>query len=233
MSSTWISSIDHVFRGLGAGHTERWLDEPEFEIWSGVYECAQGELVQDCDDLVATGELAPNRFTETMRDVILSDAPRYTGGRFSGRHMAIIDPHPAGIRLTWREILGKDTVRAIFVKRESRRSFARPWPWESGAMYAASLHIDVSSLDAPMVYSHELAHTLGFFHPAGHTSVPLPSIMRDARAITAHDELHGRILYHRPPGSRTADRDPASFLVNGLREPPSGAPDPSRIRLVE
>jgi hypothetical protein len=57
--------------------------------------------------------------------------------------------------------------------------------------------------------------------------------MRDAVALTKQDELHGRILYRRPPGSRTADKDPESFVVNALRsDAESGPPDPALIRLV-
>ena len=45
--------------------------------------------------------------------------------------------------------------------------------------------------------------------------------------------LHGRILYRRPPGSRTADKDPEDYVVNALRgETEAGPPDPARIRLV-
>ena len=55
--------------------------------------------------------------------------------------------------------------------------------------------------------------------------------MRDAENVTPHDIRHGRILYRRPPGSRTADKDPANFVANALRTGAvEGLPDPSRIR---
>ncbi len=53
--------------------------------------------------------------------------------------------------------------------------------------------------------------------------MPLPSIMQTYRQLTRHDILHGRILYTRPPGSRSPDKDPEDFDVNALRvqgEPP-------------
>ena len=31
---------------------------------------------------------------------------------------------------------------------------------------------------------------------------------------TRHDLLHGRVLYQRPPGSRTPDTDPQSYVIN-------------------
>jgi hypothetical protein len=87
--------------------------------------------------------------------------------------------------------------------------------------------------DDRQVFSHELAHALGFTHPAGSENVPLRSIMRNAEDVTSHDILHGRILYRRPPGIRTADKDPEGFWINALRaEAEAGPPDPSRIRWV-
>jgi hypothetical protein len=57
--------------------------------------------------------------------------------------------------------------------------------------------------------------------------------MRNAEDVTPHDVLHGRILYRRPPGSRTADRDPESYVINALRDAVDmGPPDPTRIRWV-
>ena len=44
--------------------------------------------------------------------------------------------------------------------------------------------------------------------------------------------LHGRILYRRPPGSLTPDRDPKGFIVNAVRAPAEGLPDPLLIERV-
>ena len=68
------------------------------------------------------------------------------------------------------------------------------------------------------IVTHELAHSLGFKHPAG---TPTQStIMGDYQnggggyGITAADELHGRIMYKRPRGSLTPDRDPPGVNIN-------------------
>ena len=61
--------------------------------------------------------------------------------------------------------------------------------------------------------SHEIAHTLGYHHPDGQYNVPKPSVMR-CNGPTADDELHGRVLYLRPPGSRTPDKDPDWYAAN-------------------
>jgi hypothetical protein len=62
--------------------------------------------------------------------------------------------------------------------------------------------------------SHEIAHALGYYHPCGGINVPLPSTMRIASRPTDADRLHGRILYRRPPQSRSPDSDPDTFVIN-------------------
>jgi hypothetical protein len=71
-----LDFFDHVFRNLGADHTERWTQEPRFEIWSGIYQCQSGEFESDCDALVALGEPAPGQFLQIAREVIAADASK-------------------------------------------------------------------------------------------------------------------------------------------------------------
>jgi hypothetical protein len=228
-----LDFFDHVFRNLGADHTERWVTEPRFEIWTGIYDCRSGEYEDDCDALVARGEPAPGQFVQIARDVIAADAPKYTGGVVTGTDVTTRAQHPSGTELTWRDSFEPFVVTVVLVEGIDY-SFAWLWPYEDGRMYSATIKIarrEHRRDDA--VYSHELAHTMGFSHPASYENVPLPSIMREARAVTAQDQLHGRILYRRPPGSRTADRDPEDFSVNALRvTSEAGPPDPSLIRRV-
>jgi hypothetical protein len=227
-----LDFFDHVFRNLGANGTERWIREPRFEIWTGIYDCETGEFEGECGDLVSSGETAPGQFVQVARDVILADAPKLSGGFVTGTSLFTREPHPAGTRLTWREYFQPYTITVVMV-RGIDFSFAWLWPYESGAYYAGTMQLTKQEHKTdPAVHSHELAHALGFSHPAGYDRVPLPSIMREARAVTAQDVLHGGILYRRPPGSRTADSDPDDFVINALRIPGGGAPDPSRIRVI-
>jgi hypothetical protein len=225
-----LDFFDHVFRFLGESHTERWTVEPRFEIWTGVYERVEGEFY---GDFLASEEVAPDRFAQIARDVIAADAPKYTGGFLAGSNVVEIAPHPPGTRIGYSEYFKAFTITVILV-RGGDASYGPSWAYDSGRIYAASVWMQKRfHKDDRQVFSHELAHTLGFHHPTGSQNVPLPSIMRSADDVTSHDVLHGRILYQRPPGSRTADVDPESFLVNALQtEPEASRPDPSRIRLV-
>jgi hypothetical protein len=225
-----LDFFDHVFRRLGEHHTERWTQEPRFEIWTSVYERVEGEFY---GDFVATEELAPERFIAIARDVIAADAPKYTGGFVLGSDVVVLPPHPPGTRLTYDDYFKAFTISVLVFKKEDF-SAGPSWAYESGRIYSASIWmLKREHKDDRQVFSHELAHTLGFHHPAGSENVPRPSIMRNADDVTAHDVLHGRILYRRPPGSRTADKDPESFVINALRaDAETGPPDPSRIRWV-
>lgn len=225
-----LDFFDHVFRDLGTSHTERWTQEPRFEIWTGVYERVEGSFY---GDFVSQDEVAPERFVHIARDVIAADAPKYTGGAVMGAKVVVLPPHPPGTRIPYLEYFKAFTITVLLVVGEDA-SYGPSWPYESGRLYAASVWMQKRyHKDDRQVFSHELAHTLGFHHPAGSENVPLPSIMRNAEDVTAQDELHGRILYRRPPGSRTADKDPEAFVINSLRaEAEIGPPDPALIRWV-
>ncbi len=225
-----LDFFDHVFRNLGADGTERWMQEPRFEIYTGVYEWVEGEFY---GDFVAMDEPAPERFVPAASEVIVADSPKYTGGVIGATNIVVVGPHPPGTRLTYREYFKPFTI-TVLLRDDNESSSELSWTYESGAFYASTIAMGRRFLrDEREVMSHELAHAFGFHHPAGYENVPLPSIMRHAENVTSHDMVHGRILYRRPPGSRTADKDPEGFNINALRaELDSGPPDPSRIRWV-
>ncbi len=67
------------------------------------------------------------------------------------------------------------------------------------------------------IYTHEFAHALGCIpgHTANLALVPGPSIMGpDPMVVTAKDRLHAKILYKRPTGNMSPDRDPAGTTIN-------------------
>jgi hypothetical protein len=225
-----LDFFDHVFRNQGADGTKRWISEPQFEIWTKIYDCRDGEF-NDCDDLVATERDVPGRFVSNAREVILADARKFTGGFIRGTDI-VTTSHEPGTRLTWRDYLLGGKITVILVQGIDA-SFAWNWPYESGRYYASTIQLHMAHKDIPFVYSHELAHTMGFSHPASYENIPLPSVMRGYRSRpTRPDMLHGAVLYQRPPGSRTPDKDPEWFAVNALRTEELGTPDPAHLRRI-
>ena len=74
-----------------------------------------------------------------------------------------------------------------------------------------------SAITNNSIYIHEMAHSLGFIpgHTANLVLVPGPSIMGpDPSVVTDKDRLHTKILYKRPVGSVSPDRDPPSATIN-------------------
>jgi hypothetical protein len=214
-----LGFFDHVFRDVGEAGTHRWTNEPEFEIWQGVYDCAA--LVDaGCEELIATGEMAPPQFVSSVRRVIEADARQYTDAHVLGSVVSV-RTHPPGTVLTRNEFLQRGKVTFALVERPDDFSWAF-WRWANndGSMIAGHVQLNRKHMDSRGVYSHELAHTLGFSHPRGLDQVPLISIMRRGHGAdpTRFDILHGRILYLRPPDSHTPDVDPARFVLNGLRD---------------
>ena len=165
-----LDFFDHIFRNLGRDGTERWTVIPDFEIWTRIYECREGEI-HDCDELIATEDEAPGQFLKIARDTIVADAPKYTGGKIQSFQITT-RTHLPGEHLTLRDyfIPGKTTI--VFIKKHDA-SFAWLWPYESGALYSVTIQILNKHRADAAVYSHELAHAMGFSHPAGYENVPL------------------------------------------------------------
>jgi Carboxypeptidase regulatory-like domain len=213
-----LEFFDHVFRDVGEDGTHPWTAEPQFEIWEGVYECTGFVESAECDELTAKEERAPGMFVQMMRGVIQADAPRYTDGHVVGSNV-ITRSHPPGTVLPRSQYIepGKITVALVSTRDDFSWGF---WRYNSrGSMIGGHINLNIDHRSRRGVYSHELAHTLGFDHPLGLDRVPLGSIMRRGHADepTRIDVLHARVLYGRPANNRTPDIDPAGYFVNGLR----------------
>lgn len=212
-----LDFYDHVFRHVGEDGTHLWASEPQFEIWEGLYECTGFIPSSACEELTARTGRAPAAFLQTMRAVIGADAPRYSDGHVLGSNV-VTRAHPPGTVLPRSQYVERGKITIALVERRDTWSWAF-WNWgNAGSMTGGHIQMNVDDRNKRGVYSHELAHTLGFDHPLGLDRVPQNSIMRQGHGDepTRFDLLHGRILYSRPPNNRTPDTDPASFIVNGL-----------------
>jgi Carboxypeptidase regulatory-like domain len=224
-----LSFYDHVFRDLGEDGTHPWTTEPIFEIWEGVYECTAFVDSAACEELKALPARAPAMFFETMRGVIGADARKYTDGHVLGSNISTRS-HPAGTVLPQSRYIEPGKVTIAYVSTRDNFSWAL-WRYNnSGPMIGAHIHINTRHLGRRGVYSHELAHALGFAHPLGLDSVPLNSIMRRGHGDepTRFDVLHARILYGRPAGSRTPDVDPFTYLLGSHHDAETGAGETTR-----
>jgi len=215
-----LEFYDHVFRDVGEAGTHLWTSEPQFEVWEGVYDCTGFVEGAACEELTARDERAPAVFFQMVRGVIEADSRKYTDGQVLGANIATRS-HPPGTVLSRSQFIepAKITVALVSTRDDFSWGF---WRYNNGgSMTGGHIHINIDHRSQRGVYSHELAHTLGFDHPQGLDRVPKSSIMRQGHGDepTRFDVLHARILYGRPANSRTPDVDPMSFLLNGLRHP--------------
>jgi hypothetical protein len=214
-----LNFFDHVFRELGEDGTHRWATEPAFQILDRVLDCVDLDPQEYCNLFEVTDEHAAEQFFSLSNQVILEDAARYTGGQVTGARLTRVEVAP-GTRIVRQDAWVRDTVRFALVRLPNDYSWSSWWYYrETANLYSGFVTINKEHKGLRSIYSHELAHALGFAHPRGGWEVPLPSIMRYGHGDgpEPNDVLHGAVLYRRPSGSRTPDRDPEDFLLNALR----------------
>jgi hypothetical protein len=214
-----LEFFDHVFRDLGRSGTRRWTREPEMELWTRVFHCRSLNDRGFCRELVATDLEIPWHVEKIALEVLSTDTSQFTGGVLDGSHVTTV-LHEPGMVISPHDMMQAGKITLAVVRLPSRLS----WTWwqdEAGNMVSSHIQVNQHHQLARGVFSHELAHALGYDHPQGGDGVPADSIMRDGYFTqpTPTDILHGRVLYDRPPGSRTPDKDPASHSINGLSAP--------------
>jgi len=208
-----LDFFDHVFRWNGQNPTNRWTDEPTFEIWTRKFRCEEGGESEACQRLVATDDLASTAFISNAENVINNDLRPLTGGFVRGRDVRR-KGHDPGTVVTAGQMLTPNIIVIVLVQNSrTTKSWAGWQTTGSDAIYSGRVQINTRHENSRCIMSHEIAHTLGYHHPDGQYSVPKPSVMR-CDGPTADDRLHGRILYMRPSGSRTPDKDPEWFTAN-------------------
>ena len=208
--------FDYVFRDAGQRGTKPWTREPTFEIWTQVFACVEMAHSGVCDKLEATPQKVPGQFVNVAQKIIADHASQYTGRAVLGVDITTLTHRP-GTRIPSdvQSEIGKITFALVQFPHDI--SWARTWRFtQRGDTSRAHVQINKKHKGLRGIYSHELAHTLGYGHPFGAESVPLASIMRE-NWPHRNDILHGRLMYSRPPDSRTPDKDPKGFFVNALR----------------
>ena len=214
-----LAFFDHSFRD-GSKGTTRWMIQPPVEIWTQIWRC-----VEPCNSTStiyeATAETAPAYFERYAREAIamMSDL---TGGFMSSPVITTKD-HPVGTRLRRGGNGGAGINFMLTNKFSNPSSGGGTWnePSQSGvALTGSGLSFNQTHSSATTnnsIYMHEMAHALGFVpgHGADLSLVPGPSIMGpDPVVVTAKDRLHAKVLYKRPVGSLSPDRDPSGVTIN-------------------
>ena len=220
-----LAFFDYSFRDGPIG-TTRWLTQPTFEIWTQMFRCVEpcalGNPLWE-----ATAEVVPAYFETHAREAIALAAD-LTGGAMANPVIATMS-HPIGTRVNGvGRVNGSgavsNSVRFMYATElESSESGGStsitPGPFGT-AITGGHLRFNRSHTSPSRdnsIYIHELAHGLGFLpgHRGGVSATPGPSIMGpDPRIVTAKDRLHAEILYKRPIGSVSPDRDPAGAVIN-------------------
>ena len=218
-----LEFFDWLFRENGTKGTERPVVIPNYEIWTRQMQCT--ELTADgydaCKRMIVIADTIPAIYEENIRSGI-AQFSRLTGGAFTNPAITT-KTHPVDLlipRNDWLTANGTVSLSyfpaGLWSDANSDGNNAYMSMGLSSTQPGHILHGWRAAEDLGIV-THELAHSLGYGHPSGREKWP-DSIMGDYQdggyGISAADELHGRILYKRPNGSLTPDRDPAGTTIN-------------------
>jgi hypothetical protein len=212
--------FDWAFRENGTQGTARRIATPTYEIWTRQFTCL--ELSTDgysaCVRMQALEAEVPPVF-ETLVRTSISKLGQLTGGVVTNAVITTKSHAPGTIlrRNDWGTAPGVVSIEyqttGLWVDANNNGGdacFCSNDLHESGPghiVYGTKAGLSQS------IHDHEVAHSVGFNHPGTRASTK-PSIMGNAPAISSADELHGRILYRRPNGSLTPDRDPSGVTIN-------------------
>jgi hypothetical protein len=211
---------DHVFRDKGARGTRRWVSKPTVEIWTTEFRCLSASVksngVKVCAKYEATGTSAPSSHESRVRSVISSDVPGITANELAGLTVRT-KSHAAGTIIDENSFTCWDQNKIVVVyidmDRHDHVGYASYCNYTSGERHSS--RIVVKPGVGISTYRHEVAHTLGWGHPDGYNAIPRSSIMGSGVSrMTKWDKNHGKMLYRRPPNSRTPDKDPPGKYIN-------------------
>ena len=217
-----LTFFDWLFRENGARGTVRPTIIPGYEIWTRQIQCRSmiDDEYKSCGRAEVIANDIPAHYEENIRNG-LTQFGRMTGGVFTNPRVTT-KTHPVGTDIPPNDWLTANGVVSLSYMPRGLWSDANNdgndafYSGERRADKPAHIQCGWRAAADLVIVTHELAHSLGFSHPSG--TPTQESIMGDYQGggygISAADELHGRILYKRPNGSLTPDRDPSGVTIN-------------------
>jgi hypothetical protein len=230
-----LAFYDEVFRTTSAGSgrgAKQWeAYQPTFVFWMQKFKCI--EYVSGASDRCAKAEaldesISGSWFELVMSITLYSDVHRLTGNLVSGTQRDTREFTPGTVIDLGIELYNSQggTVNLIYMDypdgpdpstyQHGTNCYSFDSGPYNGEITRCNVVMDTRGEGTDYTsFSHELAHVLGFNHPFGYDfSQYGGSVMGHNTYVTAQDILHGRIMYMRPPGSRTPDIDPSWYDVS-------------------
>ena len=212
-----LAFFDHSLRD-GSKGASRWLTQPSVEIWTQIW-----RRVEPCNSYNAQYEATVDNvpaYFETYACEAVAFMSDLTGGTMTNP-IITTKSHAVGARVDGNGGGGSGIRFMLATKFSKAEEGGRSSGNEQNVVLTGS-HLSFNQTHSSAttnnsIYIHELSHALGFIpgHTANLSLVPGPSIMGpDPSLVTDKDRLHTKILYKRPVGSVSPDRDPVSVTIN-------------------
>ena len=229
-----LNFFDHVFRISyggpgGTKRTERWVTIPTVEIWTQEMECVELDDSGDlggCRRFKATTTTADNLETY-VRSIVATDLPALTNNVLSGLNVTT-KSHAPGTILEGNGCAEPGKIRVSYIGLGGSTGYNGGLSSSDNCVMTESGYIPSAHIVLGGMYGmtgilstarHEFAHAVGFYHPYGAESVPRPSVMHPSNNttgddVTSWDKQAAIVLYDRPVGSMSPDKDRSGNTIN-------------------
>ena len=189
----------------------RWTEDPSLVVLTNVVEYDGVAF----DPLVTDRRVADADFSCLLDGVQRAIAPM-SDHVMTFKNVDVVSPSP-GSRFSVPGTTEGTIVVAVahgLAANGRAASFAgvRPEVLVRGVVWISADNLPLCGSTAARVFPHELGHALGYQHVTLEASVM--SGIQPTSALTAFDRDAIRIVYQRPPGNRSPDVDPPTYVIN-------------------
>ena len=179
-----------------------------------------------CRWFKATTTTADNLETY-VRSIVATDLPALTNNVLSGLSVTT-KSHALGTILDGNGCAEPGKIRVSFIGLGESTGYNGGLSSSDNCVMTESGYIPSAHIVLGGMYGmtgilstarHEFAHAVGFYHPYGAESVPRPSVMHPSNNttgddVTSWDQQAAKVLYDRPVGSMSPDKDRPGNTIN-------------------